>query len=786
MIASTAPFVSLLLRSFLIIVSAAAIALAIHPITTPAADASLFAADQALIDLDAITQAPRPMGSDAIAATRAYLIAQIEALGAQSELQTIEHVQETPSRNLVAFSVANNVVARLPGSDSSGAILIGAHYDSAPTAPGASDCGGCVVVALETLRQLAAAPPLKNDVIFAWVDGEEVMRSSQAFVDNHPWASAIRAAINMEAMGTGGASVLYVHGDHSGWLVREALATLPQPRAYAFVNALVWATGTGGSDLDQYLQRAEIGVGFAYFGRTAFYHTPYDDVDHTDPLSLAQQGANVLALVNRLGNADLSAVPVEDSPIYFNLIGDWVMQYPAALTLPLAVLAVALVIGVIVWRRVSVGGVLVSVILLSAALVIAGVVAVALWQTLRLLDPRLHVFLLSISYDTPAFTAAFAALTVAFVSGGAAIFARRLKPETLWVGGAALLALFGLLTALALPGMSYIFTLPALATLLLLAWLLGGERGESARGVALTLIGAFALLIGVPLAYFLGAVYAGRAEILSELPMIPLLGVIGTMPLALALLPQLAFLGGRRRGTVPLISAAICGLLIVGIQITASFTPERPKPNMIVYEYDADTGVAQWMTVADTYNGRTGASLIDPWTAQFFPDGYEESRAAWWGFDAWGAPMFAYRAPAPITTIAAPELTVLSDTRANDQRELRLQLTSPARANTLEIGVTSASAITAAAVNGLAISAETFAAPEGGQLTVLVYVIPEAGVTLDLTLAGHAPVTLAVTEVSYRLPDFPIAPRPAWMMAAPTFRTDSTVTRRRFTVAGAT
>ena len=48
-----------------------------------------------------------------------------------------------------------------------------AHYDSVPFGPGAADDGAGVVTLLETARALKAGPPLKNDVIFLFTDGEE-------------------------------------------------------------------------------------------------------------------------------------------------------------------------------------------------------------------------------------------------------------------------------------------------------------------------------------------------------------------------------------------------------------------------------------------------------------------------------------------------------------------------------------------------------------------------------------------------------------------------------------
>ena len=102
-----------------------------------------------------------------------------------------------------------NVVARLEGTNDGGkAFLLMAHYDSVSTAPGASDDGAGVASMLETLRALKAGPPLKNDVIFLFTDGEERgLLGARAFVDSHPWAEDVGVVLNLEARGNTGPAI---------------------------------------------------------------------------------------------------------------------------------------------------------------------------------------------------------------------------------------------------------------------------------------------------------------------------------------------------------------------------------------------------------------------------------------------------------------------------------------------------------------------------------------------------------------------------------------------------
>ena len=139
------------------------------PVDAPAAD---FSGERALADLPGFAQAPRPMGSAAHGAAEQYLIDQLRALGLQPEVQATTGAALMENGSVWAGSV-RNVVARIPGTASTGAVLLAAHYDTVPTGPGAGDCGSCVATVLETVRALRAGPPLANDVIVLFADAEE-------------------------------------------------------------------------------------------------------------------------------------------------------------------------------------------------------------------------------------------------------------------------------------------------------------------------------------------------------------------------------------------------------------------------------------------------------------------------------------------------------------------------------------------------------------------------------------------------------------------------------------
>jgi acetylornithine deacetylase/succinyl-diaminopimelate desuccinylase-like protein len=164
-------------RLFLLLVIFAAAVIAMYQFTprdvvTTSASPTEFSGERAFDHLKVVAKEPHPMGSPANAAVRDYLIQEITAMGLRPEMQNTTAILRFPGANVIFAGTVQNIMVRLKGTASTRAILLDAHYDSADTGPGASDCGSCVVTSLETMRALKAGPPLKNDVIFVFSDGE--------------------------------------------------------------------------------------------------------------------------------------------------------------------------------------------------------------------------------------------------------------------------------------------------------------------------------------------------------------------------------------------------------------------------------------------------------------------------------------------------------------------------------------------------------------------------------------------------------------------------------------
>ncbi len=136
---------------------------AIRSIEPPAAvdanaPATEFSAARAMRDVREIAKQPHPLGSAENDRVREYLVGRLRELGANPEVQTATVARHSPF-GPDTWAVVNNLVAKIPGTNPTGAVMMVAHYDSVPSGPGAGDDAASVAAILETVRALKATRP---------------------------------------------------------------------------------------------------------------------------------------------------------------------------------------------------------------------------------------------------------------------------------------------------------------------------------------------------------------------------------------------------------------------------------------------------------------------------------------------------------------------------------------------------------------------------------------------------------------------------------------------------
>ena len=185
------------------------------PSSTPGTQFSAIRAQEMLRQILG-DDAPHPIGSMANEAVRTRIIDELVRLGYKPQIQVGFACSEYGD-----CATVNNVVARLDGSEPPSAVLLAAHYDSVPAAPGDSDDGAGVAAVLEIARALRSLPQPRHSIILLIDDGEEAgLLGARAFVQSHPWAKEVRAAVNLDARGTAGPALMFETGSKSQWAVR--------------------------------------------------------------------------------------------------------------------------------------------------------------------------------------------------------------------------------------------------------------------------------------------------------------------------------------------------------------------------------------------------------------------------------------------------------------------------------------------------------------------------------------------------------------------------------------
>lgn len=729
------------------------------PEAPASARATDFSAARALEDLKAIAQRPHPTGSEENDRARAYLVERLQALGLEPQVQTATVARTFERRpGPISAATVHNILARLPGTNSSRPIMLVAHYDSVPTGPGASDDGAGVVALLETLRAVKAGPPLKNDLILLITDGEERgLLGAKAFADEHPWAKLRPLALNFEARGSCGPSSMFETSAQAGWLVRQFAQAAPRPVASSlFFEA--YKRLPNDTDFSIFKRAGMAGLNFAYAGCWPRYHTWHDDVEDIDPRSLQHHGSNALALARSFGNLDLTQIQEKDL-IYFTVPGAGVVSYPQDWAVPLAVVALAAFATVLIlgarrriWQLPGVARVFGWV---GASFVASALVAELFWRALTA-SGAIELLPYGMAYKSEQ-----AALGILVFTAGLtiALYMRLQKTEgaqNLAAGGLLWWAILALAAAWLLPGGGYLFLWPLVFAL----FPMGAEAAAKGRTPLVANLlawflpaGAAALLL-VPILYLLLSLLSTTGLILEVF--------LATLLVSL-LAPFLDILTERTRWLVPS-AAALVGLgLVVAATLTSRFDTRHPRADSAFYFLDSDTGKAYWLS-------RDPAP--DAWTSQLFPahpgNSPQIERARLERFLPIPGPALA--ATAPAVSAAPPTLETLEDLTLGDSRLLRLRIGSLRQAHDLWL-VLEKGEIRQAKLNGKPL-------PRGAAQWALVYAgLPKVGLELTLEASAHEALAIRVIDVTEGLPsldEIQVRPRPSAFMPSPTAPFDST------------
>ena len=675
---------------------------------------------------------PHPVGSATNDLVRERIVAHLEALGYQVEIQETIACRDGDGTWARCVPV-KNILTRLPGQVDGPAVMLMAHYDSVGGGPGAADDTSSVAEILEIARIFMADGPQRNPLIFLFTDGEEVgLVGAKGFVEEHPWAGNLGAVINLEARGSTGQSLMFETSQGNAWLIEAYAGSVPRPSANS-LSYEIYQQLPNDTDLTMFKNAGIAGLNFSFIDKSQHYHTALDNLDELDPRSVQHQGESVLAVARALADADLAELaesgPAEGNATYLDILGLFTLWWPEGWTLPLSLGTVLLLLAAAVvsirQRHLTVGGLLLGLLAALLCLVLAILLGMGLVTLIGTLGDGPQPWY---AYPLPTRVALWAG---ALLCGGlmAAAFGRRAGLWGLGLGAWLLWALLAVALSLTVVGAAVFLLVPAAASAVLLAAVvfLGRAGSAVARERALIADMAVAGMLCLPLALMFEV-----ATGFSMSPAITLaLGLV-----AATLLPLMALPAGRTRlrRLFLLGSAGVLVVAVVAALLVPPYSEDSPQPLNLYYALDADAGQARWLSVP--YDDVTPPPLRQ----EFGPD----AEIAF----PWSGAQYLAR-EAENSGLAAPALEVVSEDASGGARVVTAWLRSPRGADAMDL------VLSRAQLEGLTVAGRPLSVsggPEGEYYVLSCYGRGCDGLEVGVQVAGGAALNGWVVDYSLGLP----------------------------------
>ncbi|WP_417369666.1 M28 family peptidase [Gelidibacter japonicus] len=733
-------------------------------------ESTAFSSERALVHLKNITKKPHYVGSEEHEVVKDYLVKALNDLGLETQ------IQEAYSQNKKWGSIVKpkNILARIKGSENSKALMLLTHYDSKSHASyGASDAGSGVVTILEGIRAfLSEGKTPKNDIIILFSDAEELgLNGADIFVNQHPWAKDVGLVLNFEARGSGGPSYMLIETNGGNQnLINGFKAANPD---YPVANSLAYSIYKmlpNDTDLTYFREDGDIdGLNFAFIDDHFDYHTALDTYDRLDRNTLEHQGSYLMPLLNYFSDADLSSLKSDKDAVYFNVPLFKMITYPNSWIVPMLILAwiifLALVFYGIQKRRLNSKHMALAFLPGIGALLINGIIGYFGWKLLLVIYPQYAEILHGFPYNGHLYIWAFALLSTAVCMW---LYNKVYKPEnTASLAVPPLLLWLIICTALAfiLKGASF-FIIPVYFGLISLFVLV---RQKHPNILLMTFL-LFPLLMIMSPFLKMFPVGLGLKTIIATTLLISIMFSL--------CISVFGFSRYKNRWAYLLLIAAV-GFFIAA-HTTSNFNEERPKPNSLIYLYDADNHTAQWATYDIT---------LDDWTKAHLTDKPEPFDASSINFDSKYGTKLSYSKEANVKPLKKPYVDIQKDTIIENVKQLQVFISPQRAVNTLEFYADASNIFLSFNINGLEIAKgedETQVFKDRIKNRLFSYMVTEEkAIELNFTVPASQKTTFEIFEVSFDLLEndlFNIAKRPKTMIPKPFVLNDAIIIKKTITL----
>lgn len=725
-----------------------------------------FSTQRALEKVKIMAKHPHYVGSPDHQRIQNYLRRELKDLGLKPLIQS--GFTMTEKGTLVKSS---NILARIKGTQSGKALLLLAHYDSAPhtKSHGASDDASGVATILEGVRAfLHTKTTHKNDIIIVFTDAEELgLNGAALFVTQHHWAKDIGLALNFEARGSSGPGYMLMETNQGNQKMVHAFSKGNVP--YPVSNSLMYSIYKmlpNDTDLTVFREEGKIqGYNFAFIDSHFNYHTEQDYFENLAPTSLAHQGSYLMPLLHHFANTDLSNLNSSNDSVYFNIPFGFI-HYPFEWIWPMLILAAALLftftfigLGKHVLR---IDTVLKGFLPLFGALITSIIIGVVGWWMLKLIYPDYTTILQGFTYNGHDYIYAFVALALGicflFYQKETSRFTemnRLFSAIFLWL-------LINIGIALQLKGAAFLI-LPVLGSVLMLGVFVITQQSKRFWNL---LMAVPALLIIVP---FITMFPVGLG-----LKMIP--GSMALTVLTFSLL--LPILGSFTHKKTWAILCILIGVsFLVKAHFEAPFTNATAKPNSLLYVLDANHHKAYWTT----YDER-----LDAWNTPFLgqkpkpADTLNQNQL----YSKYGT-AFRWMNSAPVKALPQPEIIFEKDTLLGNRHYYQIRITPKRKVNRYDLFIKNNIVLKHLKANG--VTALAHGNKIGGGTTNKIlsyYVTGNEPLVFSFDVPANQKPQLELMESSFDLlenPLFSVPNRPKNQMPTPFVLNDAIVVLKKIT-----
>ncbi|MFT5253066.1 MAG: hypothetical protein ACI87N_002093, partial [Flavobacteriales bacterium] len=556
-----------------------------------------FSTARAFTQVETIAKQPHYVGSENHEQVANYLKNELQQLGLETSIQ--EGYTLTDWGNLVK---SKNILARIKGSSNSKALLLLSHYDSAPHSfsRGASDAGSGVATILESVRAfLYDKQKHKNDIIILFSDAEELgLNGAALFVTQHKWAKEIGLVLNFEARGSSGPSYMLMETNKgNAALVKEfsaAKANFPVSNSLMYS---IYKMLPNDTDLTVFREKGAIqGYNFAFIDGHYNYHTAQDDPAHLAKNTLEHQGSYLMPLLRYFSNTDLNNTETSEDYVYFTAPFTFI-NYPFDWVTPMVIIAgllFLLFVFIGIGKRIlSLPEILKGFIPVLGSLLTAGVMTFLGWKLLLIVYPQYNDLLNGFTYNGHAYITAFVLLSIAISFGFYQLFSKKKLTMNHYIAPLFLWIVINAVIAVSLPGAGFLL-LPVYCGLLALGVFVITQKSYKFLN----------LILSIP-AFIIIAPFIQMFPIGLGLKILYGSAILTVLTFAL-LLPTFGSFAKKGKWGLVFLLASVG--FFAQAHYESGYEKGKAKSNSLLYVYDAESKVANWVTYDKN---------LDSWTKSY-------------------------------------------------------------------------------------------------------------------------------------------------------------------------